>query len=131
MQIHFGRSLRSLLVPLLALCASTTNASPSPSEKAALAAAAAIPHYDHVVVVMEENTSETSIYGNASAPYINSLKNGGVYFTNSFAVTHPSQPNYLALFSGSTQGITDDSCPHTFSANNLGNQLRAAGFSFT
>src|SRR6185312_16064435 len=59
------------------------------------------------------------------------LKDNGVYFTNSFAITHPSQPNYLALFSGSTQGITDDSCPHTFSANNLGNELRSAGLSFT
>ena len=26
-------------------------------------------------------------------------------------ITHPSQPNYLALFSGGTQGVTDDSCP--------------------
>ena len=116
MKIHIGRSLRSLFIPLFALCATVAHA--------------VVPHYDHVVVVMEENTSETSIYGNSSAPYINSLKNGGVYFTNSFAVTHPSQPNYLALFSGSTQGITDDSCPHTFSANNLGNELRSAGLSF-
>ncbi|HEV8557041.1 MAG TPA: alkaline phosphatase family protein, partial [Actinophytocola sp.] len=48
----------------------------------------------------------------------------------SFAVTHPSQPNYLALFSGSTQGITNDSCPHTFSNGNLGRQLIDAGLTF-
>ena len=35
-------------------------------------------------------------------------------FTQSYAVTHPSQPNYLALFSGDDQGVTDDICPHTF-----------------
>jgi hypothetical protein len=45
-------------------------------------------------------------------------------------VTHPSEPNYLALFSGSTQGVTDDSCPHTFSTANLGSELIAAGGSF-
>lgn len=136
MRIDFKRSMQSLVTLALALSASIAGASlPSAmaidtDSAAALAAASAIPRYDHVVVVMEENTSETSIYGNSSAPYINSLKDNGAYFTQSFAVTHPSQPNYLALFSGSTQGITDDSCPHTFSANNLGNQLRVAGFSF-
>lgn len=90
-----------------------------------------IPVYDHVVIVVEENTSESSIIGNTSeAPYINMLANDGVYFTQSFAITHPSEPNYLALFSGSTQGVSDDSCPHTFSASNLGSQLAGAGFSF-
>ena len=45
-------------------------------------------------------------------------------------MTHPSQPNYLALFSGSTQGVTDDSCPLTFSGANLAAQLQAAGRTF-
>jgi hypothetical protein len=65
-----------------------------------------------------------------ASPYINSLASTGANFTQSFAITHPSQPNYLALFSGSTQGITSDSCPHTFSTGNLGQQLIAAGLSF-
>src|SRR5262249_39564765 len=52
-------------------------------------------------------------------------------FTQSFAVEHPSQPNYLDLFSGSNQGVTDDSCPHTFSTENLASELAAAGLSFT
>jgi PKD repeat protein len=94
-------------------------------------AAASIPRYDHVVIVIEENTSESTVIGNTSqAPYINSLAAAGAEFTNSFAVTHPSQPNYLALFSGSTQGVTDDTCPQSFAANNLGNQLITAGFTF-
>lgn len=50
--------------------------------------------------------------------------------TNSHAIAHPSQPNYLDLFSGSNQGVTTDSCPHTFSSANLGHELIAAGFSF-
>lgn len=89
------------------------------------------PRFDHVVVVMEENHSFNDIIGSASAPYINGLAARGALFADSFAITHPSQPNYVALFSGSTQGLTSDSCPHTFTANNLGNELRTAGFSFT
>ena len=94
------------------------------------ASASPIPHYDHVVIVIEENTSQSTVIGNSAAPYINSLASAGANFTQSFAITHPSQPNYLALFSGSTQGIIDDSCPHTFTTGNLGNQLVTAGFTF-
>jgi acid phosphatase len=93
--------------------------------------AATLPRPAHVVVVMEENHSYSDIIGSSSAPYINSLASQGAVFTQSFAVTHPSQPNYLALFSGSTQGTTSDSCPHTFSTGNLGSKLIGAGFSFT
>ncbi len=91
---------------------------------------AALPGYDHIVVVIEENHSFSEVIDNANAPYITSLANNGAKMTQSFAVTHPSEPNYLALFSGSTQGITDDSCPHTFGAENLGHQLSTAGQTF-
>jgi acid phosphatase len=89
------------------------------------------PRFDHIVVVMEENHSFSDIIGSSSAPYINSLATQGASFTDSFAITHPSQPNYVALFSGATQGLTSDTCPHTFSVNNLGNEVRGAGLSFT
>jgi len=98
---------------------------------AAAAGSGVIPRYDHVVVVVMENASADSIVGNTTdAPYINSLLSAGAYFAQSHAVTHPSQPNYLALFSGSTQGIIDDSCPHTFNTDNFGHQLMDAGYSF-
>ncbi len=86
---------------------------------------------DHVVIVIEENHSFSSIIGSASAPYINSLAQQGALFTQSFGVEHPSQPNYLDLFSGANQGITDDTCPHTFSTENLASELAAAGQTFT
>ncbi|QBB70978.1 acid phosphatase [Pseudolysobacter antarcticus] len=90
-----------------------------------------IPRYDHVVIVIMENTSDSTIIGNtAQAPYINTLAMMGAVFSDSHAITHPSEPNYLALFSGSTQGLSDDSCPHTFTGLNLGSQLIAAGFTF-
>src|ERR1700712_1094141 len=89
------------------------------------AAAAAVPRPDHVVVVVMENHSNTDVIGSSSAPYINSLARAGANFSQSYAITHPSQPNYLALFSGSTQGVSDNSCPHSFSTPNLGSELIA------
>ncbi|MBM9505258.1 putative Ig domain-containing protein [Streptomyces sp. KK5PA1] len=95
------------------------------------AATAAVPRPDHVVIVVFENTSAGSIVGNSSAPYFNQLASSGANFTNSYAIEHPSQPNYLDLFSGSNQGVTDDSCPHTFSTTNEASQLIAKGLTFT
>src|SRR5579871_1353559 len=85
----------------------------------------------HVIVVMEENHSYAGIIGSPDAPYINALAAAGASFNNSFAITHPSQPNYLDLFSGLNQGVTDDSCPHTFSTQNLESELIAVGKTFT
>ena len=62
---------------------------------------AAPPTPDHVVIVIEENHAYTQIIGSSSAPYINSLAAGGALMTQSFGITHPSQPNYLDLYSGS------------------------------
>ncbi len=100
---------------------------------------ASAPHkYDHIVVVIEENHgfqgattgSFPRIIGSNDAPFINSLAQGGRLFTDARAVTHPSQPNYLALFSGSTQGVTDNK-KHVFNVPNLATQLVDAGLSFT
>ncbi|HSV65344.1 MAG TPA: alkaline phosphatase family protein [Mycobacteriales bacterium] len=96
-----------------------------------VAAAAGVPRPDHVVIAIFENHKYGSVINNPNAPYITSLASQGANFTQSFAITHPSQPNYLALYSGSTQGITNDSCPHTFSGGNLGQQLIVAGDTFT
>ena len=93
-------------------------------------AAASLPRPDHIVLVIEENHSFAEIIRNSAAPYINSLAQQGALFTSSHAITHPSEPNYLALYSGSTQGITDDSCPNTFCASNLGGSLLSASLTF-
>src|SRR5216684_6943291 len=89
-----------------------------------------LPLPTHIVIVVEENHGYSEIIGSSQAPYINTLADEGASFTSSHAITHPSQPNYLALFSGSTQGITDDSCPHTFSTPNLAGELEAASYTF-
>ena len=92
--------------------------------------ASPLPRPDHIVMVIEEKHSYSQIIDSPDAPYINRLAAQSAVFTQSFGVTHPSQLNYLALFSGSTQGITDNSCPHTFTTPNLGHALLAAGLTF-
>src|SRR3954469_23874513 len=77
-------------------------------------AATSVPRFDHVVLVMFENKASSQITS-SSAPYFGSLASQGASFSQSYAITHPSQPNYIALLSGSTQGVTSDSCPKTFS----------------
>src|ERR1041384_5826545 len=58
-----------------------------------------VPTPNHVVIVMEENHGYSQIIGSLIAPYINSLIAGGALMPQSYALTHPSQPNYIALFS--------------------------------
>lgn len=89
-----------------------------------------IPRPAHVVVVFEENRAFSHIIGNMAAPYINTLANRGALFTQSYGITHPSQPNYLAFFSGSTQNVPDNGCPYRFTGPNLASLLIAAGFTF-
>ncbi|GHG45305.1 acid phosphatase [Sinomonas cellulolyticus] len=110
--------------------AGTPAAAPSSTPAARSASPGAIPRPDHIVIVVEENKSFDDVMGRSDAPYINSLAAGGALFTQATGVAHPSEPNYLALFSGSTQGVTDDSCPHSFGADSLGSQLIKAGMTF-
>jgi phosphatidylinositol-3-phosphatase len=94
-------------------------------------AAAALPQPAHVVIVVEENRSEGSIIGSKSTPFITALAANGANMAQSFAETHPSEPNYLALFAGSTFGVTNDACPVNGGAvPNLGSELLAAGYTF-
>jgi hypothetical protein len=125
----FTKTFSSMLgiVTSLALIGTTTFV---PFDQGKAQAISSIPRPNHVVIVVEENHSYNEIIGNPSAPYINSLAKQGANFTASFGVEHPSEPNYLDLFSGSNQGVTDDSCPHTFSTANLGSNLLTAGFTF-
>ena len=67
-----------------------------------------VPTFGHVFVIVLENRSASSVLGGADAPYLNSLAARFGVADAYQAVAHPSQPNYLALFSGSTQGVTDD-----------------------
>lgn len=93
-----------------------------------------LPLPDHIVVVIEENYAFSQIYGSTLAPNINALCNdtNAAVFTQFYAIEHPSQPNYLDLFSGSNQGCTDDNVPANipYTTPNLAAQLIAAGKTF-
>jgi acid phosphatase len=91
-----------------------------------------LPRPAHIVIVMEENKSGWQIAGDKNAPYLNALLRGGAYFTNSHAITHPSLPNYLALFAGVTN-TNGDRCPAVGfprNAPNLATELRANHLTF-
>jgi phosphatidylinositol-3-phosphatase len=73
-----------------------------------------------------ENRDFTGVYGSADAPYINRLAARSGVALQSYAVSHPSLPNYLALLAGSTFGITSDCTDCSVVAPNLASQLTAA-----
>ena len=94
--------------------------------------AAALPRPDHVVIVMLENKRYDKIVGDPHTPWLTALSRQGANLTRFYGETHPSQPNYLALLSGSTQGVTDNNCPHDLGARpNLARQLLDSGRTFT
>jgi phosphatidylinositol-3-phosphatase len=125
-----SRPVRRALLSVIVLIAAPVATVVAISGASGAGAATSVPRPDHVVIAVFENKKASAIFGSAQAPYINSLADNGAKFTNSFAIEHPSEPNYLDLFSGANQGVTDDSCPHTFSAANEGAQLIAAGLTF-
>ena len=59
------------------------------------------PSPQKVVVVVLENQDYQEIVGDTgNAPFLNSVIAHGLLVNNAHAIDHPSQPNYLALFSG-------------------------------
>jgi phospholipase C len=128
------RSFRRLTVvtAAAAMLGAGLTAASATTAPADTGAAGTLPRPAHVVVVMMENKRYDSVVGHPKTPYVSQLANRWANLTQMYAETHPSQPNYLALFSGSTQGVTDNSCPHDLGAQpNLGRQLQDAGFTFT
>ncbi|HUZ86227.1 MAG TPA: alkaline phosphatase family protein [Candidatus Baltobacterales bacterium] len=89
---------------------------PSPAPTAA-------PGPAHVFVIVMENRSYSEVAGSG---YIAQLAARFAVATNYHGVSRPSLPNYLALTSGSTWGISDDGF-HALPAGGLGSQLTAAG----
>ena len=92
---------------------------------------ARLPKPDHIIVIIEENKSYAQIIGSAAAPYLNGLANQGASFSNFLSFHHPSQPNYIEIFSGSNQEIWNDTVPSApLTVTSLGGALIKAGLSF-
>ncbi|MDG7022706.1 MAG: hypothetical protein JRN07_04830 [Nitrososphaerota archaeon] len=138
---HF-LGVRRLLVPLaLLLLVGTAAACGTPaarhrgelraksgaSQAAAPRAAPTVARFSHVFLVVMENEP----YGAAlSDPSIRALAHRYGYDSRSYAASHPSLPNYLALTGGSTFGISSDCLTCYVSASNLATELQAAHVSW-
>ena len=85
-----------------------------------------LPRFDHVIVVVLENKSQSRLLGNDDAPNFNGFGRRYAVLSHYGGVAHPSLPNYLALVSGSTHGITTDCTTCVVSARNLADTLERA-----
>ena len=114
--MHRARSTAAALLAAFALAGcSAMRAAPAPSTSSPPAATptatAGVPDLDHVVVIVLENKPSKRVLGAAEAPYLNRLAARGALATRYSAIRHPSLPNYLAMTSGTTGGLTRDCAP--------------------
>ncbi|MEO6533113.1 MAG: alkaline phosphatase family protein [Pseudolysinimonas sp.] len=119
-------------VGLVALLTGCTSPAPAPHVTSASPGSVGhSPELQHVVIIVEENKPASAIIGNAAAPYLNGLASEFSVATNYRGVSHPSLPNYLALTSGTTAGITSDcNPPGVFcraSVANIADEIVASG----
>ena len=90
---------------------------PTPSSSKPCGVTTSTPAWQHVVWIVMENHASGQIMGSSSAPYLNGLAAKCGYAGNFYAETHPSLPNYVAMTSGSPQGIADDNPPSSHPLN--------------
>jgi hypothetical protein len=109
---HWAPRLAVIALLFAALTTAPSSAAPPKIPVTAPCGVSSTAQYSHVAVIMLENVGY-SVVGSPSAPYFNRLVSDCGLATNYLAISHPSLPNYIALTSGSTQGITDDGEPST------------------
>jgi phospholipase C len=118
-----------LAVIVQCCCGGGTNGS-NPSGSASGVGADAIPHFAHVVVLVEENHSFNEVIGNGNMPYLNSLASANGLATQYYADAHPSLPNYFVLTTGEGTSITGaegDAYNGVVTQDNVVRALTAAG----
>jgi len=118
-----------LAVIVQCCCGGGTNGS-NPSGSATGVGADAIPHFAHVVVLVEENHSFNEVIGNGNMPYLNSLASANGLATQYYADAHPSLPNYFVLTTGEGTSITGaegDAYNGVVTQDNVVRALTAAG----
>jgi phosphatidylinositol-3-phosphatase len=87
------------------------------------ASADRVPPIAHVVVIVFENHERRDVLGSGTAPTFEHLASTYAQATSYYAVAHPSLPNYLALVSGSTHGVTSDCTDCIQTGPTIGTQL--------
>jgi acid phosphatase len=87
------------------------------------------PAFNNVIVILMENHGLNDIVG--SATYMTTLANTYGLATQYTAVSHPSEPNYLALIGGDTFGVTRDGvCCWTINSTNVVDRIENAGLTW-
>jgi hypothetical protein len=79
-------------------------------------------HFNKVLVIVFENTDFNDV---VRQPYFKTLNKEGAILTNFYALSHPSQGNYIAMISGTIQGVNDE--PVSLPDRHIGNLLEEAG----
>ena len=93
----------------------------------AAGARSGVPPFGHVVVVVFENKEAGSVVGRAEAPTFDRMAAAYAGLGRYYGVAHPSLPNYLALVSGSTHGISSNCTVCVVRGRSLAGTLTAAG----
>ena len=107
---------------------STQNSSKSGSTS--IAVQLRIPSSKHVVMVMEENQSYSTVVGNTTDwPALNSLITSGALPTSYYADAHPSIGNYFMLTTGQLL-TTNDKSTRIWSTDNIARHMVSAGVTF-
>jgi hypothetical protein len=123
-----------LLVVLVSMAGDAARAALSPPPLCGSTSTAhaprAVPRLDRIVVIVLENKACSDVIGSAQAPYLNRLAQRSAFASRSFALTHPSLPNYLGIVGGSTFGISSDCTDCTVRATNIVDQLERARISW-
>jgi Phosphoesterase family len=120
-----------MFVRLLLVCGLFAALSSTPAV-ASTPGSVGVPRYDHLFVIVEENHGFTDVIGNPAAPNLNALAEQFGLATKYFGVTHPSEPNYVALLGGNFFGVADDNpyWMNSLTKPNLMTQLDGAGVSW-
>ena len=102
---------------------------PPPTETAAATEAPPrlVPEFAHIVTIVLENQEFGKVVNNPQMPYFNGLAKSYTLLTQSYAVAHPSLPNYLALIGGDTFGVTFDCTKCIYNATTLPDLIEASG----
>jgi phosphatidylinositol-3-phosphatase len=115
-----------VLTPILVLAALAVGSAPAASSGPCGTSPNPPKRYKHVVWIVMENKGYSDVIGSSLAPYINTIAQQCGVATNFSAESSPSLPNYIAMTSGSTQGISDDDDPssHRLAVPSIFSQLR-------
>jgi phosphatidylinositol-3-phosphatase len=123
-------STRVRLTVLAALTLATATSCGGGTTSAVRTKPRRVPEFRHVIVIVFENREADEVLGNAAAPTFNNLASNYATISRYTAIAHPSLPNYLALVSGSTQGIHNDCTDCLVRGESLADTLESAGMTW-